>query len=168
MTPFNKTEITKDLKNKRLQITRGFYAPVESVWLAWTTSELLDQWWAPKPYQAKTKSMDFREGGTWLYAMISPEGEANYCRADYQTILPIEQFSALDAFCDEEGTIVPNFPRMQWEVNFLSSGETSGVDITISFDEEADLEKVLEHGFGEGFSAGLENLAELLASQASN
>ena len=48
---------------------------LELLWNAWTTSELLDKWWAPRPYVTKTKSMEFKKGGTWLYAMVSPANE---------------------------------------------------------------------------------------------
>jgi uncharacterized protein YndB with AHSA1/START domain len=49
MTVNSKMQIDKDLDNKKMTITRGFNAPVADVWRAWTKSELLDQWWAPKP-----------------------------------------------------------------------------------------------------------------------
>lgn len=81
-----KTEITKDLANKKLHITRIFDAPRNMVWKAWTEPEWLDRWWAPLPYQTKTKSMDFKEGGFWLYYMLSPEGDKHWCRLDYLTI----------------------------------------------------------------------------------
>jgi len=63
----NEASFEKDLKNKRLTVSRAFNAPLELVWKAWTESEILDQWWAPKPYRAETKSMDFRKGGMWAY-----------------------------------------------------------------------------------------------------
>ena len=60
------TLYTKDVANNKMTVVRQFDAPVEQVWRAWTESELLDQWWAPLPWKAKTKKMDFREGGSWL------------------------------------------------------------------------------------------------------
>ena len=63
-----------DKENNRVNVEREFAAPVGKVWAAWTQQELLDQWWAPRPWKARTKSMDFREGGTWLYAMVGPRG----------------------------------------------------------------------------------------------
>ena len=58
----NKSVLTKDPGGKKLQVVEEFDVPVAAVWEAWTTPELLDQWWAPKPWKAETKSMDFREG----------------------------------------------------------------------------------------------------------
>ena len=66
-------EFIKDVTNKKVTVIRHFDAPVDHVWRAWTEVDLLDQWWAPKPWKAETKTMDFRSGGSWLYAMIGPE-----------------------------------------------------------------------------------------------
>lgn len=65
---------------------------LDLVWDAWTKPEILDQWWAPKPYQTETKSMDFREGGMWLYAMVSPENEKHWCKNDYHKVEPKKIF----------------------------------------------------------------------------
>lgn len=88
MTVTKETIFSKDVANKKLTVVREFDAPLEKVWKAWTESELLDQWWAPKPWKAITQSMDFREGGKWLYYMLGPDGSRHYCRADYKTIVP--------------------------------------------------------------------------------
>ncbi|MFD2144274.1 SRPBCC domain-containing protein [Mucilaginibacter antarcticus] len=72
----NPTEITEDLANKKLNVTRTFNAPIDQVWKAWTDDTLLDKWWAPRPWKAETKSMNFTEGGTWLYSMVGPEESA--------------------------------------------------------------------------------------------
>jgi uncharacterized protein YndB with AHSA1/START domain len=66
MIATKETIYSKDASNKKLKVEREFDAPVAQVWNAWTQPELLDQWWAPKPWKANTKSMDFREGGRWF------------------------------------------------------------------------------------------------------
>ena len=99
----NQTTIEKDPSGKKLIVKRRFNAPLEQVWKAWTESSLLDQWWAPKPWKAKTKTMDFREGGFWLYAMEGPDGNNIWSRLDYRKIIPKKSFTATDAFCDENG-----------------------------------------------------------------
>ncbi len=149
-------------ENKTIHVKREFAAGLELVWKAWTTAELLDQWWAPKPFRNQTKAMDFRKGGFWLYAMISPENETHWCRLDYQEIDTLKSFSGLDAFCDEQGVIVPNFPRMEWNNVFNEESSNTFVNISIYFDKLEDLEKIIEMGFKEGFTMGMENLDELL------
>jgi uncharacterized protein YndB with AHSA1/START domain len=44
-----------DKQNNKVKVTREFAAPLSKVWAAWTQSELLDQWWAPKPWKAKQR-----------------------------------------------------------------------------------------------------------------
>lgn len=156
------TKVTKDLANKKLVIVREFDAPLKRVWKAWTESELLDQWWAPKPWKAETKSMDFREGGMWLYCMAGPEGPGSWCRADFETISPQKSYTGLDAFCDESGNITKEFPGMHWKTEFSETESGTKVRVEITFDSEADLEKILELGFEEGFTAAHGNLDELL------
>jgi len=158
------TQVTKDLANKKVLVIREFDAPLDQVWEAWTQSELLDLWWAPKPWKAETKSMDFREGGTWLYCMVGPDGPGSWCRADFQTIIPHKSFTGLDAFCDESGNLNKDFPVMHWQVDFSKTGAGTKVRVEITYSSVADLEKILELGFEEGFTSALGNLDELLAS----
>lgn len=51
-----KTEIVTDLKKSTFQAVREFEANLSLVWKAWTEAEMLDQWWAPKPWKCETKS----------------------------------------------------------------------------------------------------------------
>jgi uncharacterized protein YndB with AHSA1/START domain len=55
-------DFTINKKDNTVRVQREFMANLDLVWDAWTKPELLDQWWAPKPYQTKTKAMDFKEG----------------------------------------------------------------------------------------------------------
>ena len=153
-----------DRENKKINVKREFSAPISKVWAAWTESRLLDQWWAPKPWKAKTKTMNFKEGGYWLYVMEGPDGTKHWSRADYKEITPLKSFLGRDAFCDEKGTIDPSFPRSLWRVEFNEKSNSTVVSIETKFGELSDLEKMLEMGFKEGFTAALVNLDELLNS----
>jgi uncharacterized protein YndB with AHSA1/START domain len=114
----NKTQINKDLSRKQIQVSRELDAPIEEVWDAWTNKNILDTWWAPKPWKAETKSMDFKEGGVWFYSMVGPEGNRSWCKVEYKTIVPKESFTSHDTFCDDKGNIYPALPPMHWQVNF--------------------------------------------------
>ncbi|HEX8563251.1 MAG TPA: SRPBCC domain-containing protein [Flavobacterium sp.] len=158
-------DFSVDKPNRRITVKREFAAPVERVWAAWTQSELLDKWWAPKPWKAETKTMDFSEGGLWLYAMVSPENERHYSRADYQTISKPQGFTSVDAFCDENGNLNSDFPQMHWQTGFTDAGGATFVDIIITFESEEELEKIMAMGFKEGFTMGLSNLDELFEQE---
>ncbi|TXI68156.1 MAG: SRPBCC domain-containing protein, partial [Cyclobacteriaceae bacterium] len=124
-------DFTVNKENRTIHVKREFAVDVPLVWKAWTTAELLDQWWAPLPYQNKTKALDFREGGAWLYAMISPENQIHWSRFDYEKIETEKSYTGLDAFCDEAGTINADFSRMHWQNIFSKSSNGTVVNITI-------------------------------------
>lgn len=155
-------DFSVDKTNSTIHIKRQFRASLQRVWQAWTTAELLDRWWGPKPWRAETKTMDFREGGYWIYAMVGPEGERHWSRVDYISIVKEKSFTAKDGFCDEKGTMNTAFPRNIWETAFHATGNRVMVDITLTFDQLADLEQTIAMGFREGFTAGLNQLDELL------
>ncbi len=85
------------------------------------------------------------------------------CRADFETIVENESYTGTDAFCDENGNITPDPPGMHWDCKFSSTGTGTKVEVEITFATEADMEKIIEMGFKEGFTAAHGNLDELLA-----
>ena len=149
-------------ENNTIHIKREFNASLELIWDTWTKPELLDQWWGPKPWRTETKTMDFRKGGCWLYAMVSPEGEKHWSKSSYISIENQKSFSSKDGFCDENGTINPTFPQNLWENNFIPKENNVLVDIVLTYDTLADLEKNIEMGFEDGMTIDFQQLDELL------
>ena len=149
-------------ENNTLTITREFAALRQLVWDCYTKSELLDQWFAPKPLRTKTKSMDFRNGGHWHYAMIDPNGNEYWGWAEYMNIKPIDSYETFDAFSDEKGEINDKLPRAKWIVTFSDKGENTVVETVVSYDSLNDLETVINMGMEQGMLSTLEKLDELL------
>ncbi|WP_339703373.1 SRPBCC domain-containing protein [uncultured Marixanthomonas sp.] len=154
-----------DKKNKTIHIQREFNANLELVWKAWTEAELLNQWWAPKPYHIETKTLHLEVGGMWLYAMVSPEKEKTWCKADYKAIETNKLLSWLDAFCDENGNENTIKPRSLWTNLFTEKNEITLVDSTLKHDKMEDIETMIEMGFKEGFEMALSNLDDLLVTK---
>jgi uncharacterized protein YndB with AHSA1/START domain len=157
-------QIKKDLAAKTIQITRDFNAPLNKVWRAFTEKELLDQWWGPQPWKAETKHMDFTEGGYWLYAMVGPNGEKHWSRADFLAIDPMKSFKGKDGFCDENGTMNPEMPLTDWTNVFTETAEGTRVTNTLQFQDVKDLQTLVDMGFEQGYSMGLNQLEALLNS----
>ena len=158
-------EFLVNKENKTITVKREFAAELPLVWDAYTKSEILDQWWAPKPWKARTKTMDFREGGYWHYAMVGPEGEEHWALANYKTIDPKKRFTALDGFADAEGVVNTEMPQSKWEVSFTPKEEVTLVENLITFDDLAQLETTIQMGFKEGLTMAMEGLDALLAAQ---
>lgn len=154
---------TIDKENNTVNVKREFSASLSNVWSAWTETEILDQWWAPAPWKSRTKSMEFKEGGRRLYAMVGPEGEEHWALADYTSISPKTNFKWLDAFCDSEGNLNEDFPRSDWDVTFSEKDNSTFVDVIIKHEKLSDLEMIIEMGFKEGFTIAMEGLDEIFA-----
>ena len=160
------TNFTVDKAEKKVMIKREFAAPKKHVWAAWTEPELLDQWWAPKPWKSETKSMDFSEGGRRLYAMVGPEGEEHWSFADYYSITSESNFKFRDGFSDSAGNINGDMPQSDWNVDFVETDGLTAVNIEIQHEKISDIEKVIEMGFKEGITATLEQLSEILSAKS--
>lgn len=149
-------------ENKTIHITREFNANLELVWKAWTTSELLDRWWGPQPWRAETKTMDFREGGFWLYAMVGPEGEKHWSKINFVSITKEKYFSSKGGFSDENGVLNPALPQNSWENTFIEDDNKVRVEMLLTYDTIDDLEKEIEMGFKEGMTVDFQQLDQLL------
>ena len=143
-------------------ITREFDAEVDVVWDAFTNSKLLEQWWAPKPWKAQTKKMDFKESGQWFYAMVAPTGEKHWVITSYLLINTEKNFTCIETFTDEEGRIDKHMPQGKREFTFDNKGKHTLVEIKTTYDNLADLDIIMNTGFKDGITASLENLDELL------
>ncbi len=152
-----------DKDNLRVTIERSFDAPRDLVWAAWTEAELLDQWWGPKPCRAETKSMDFSEGGRWLYAMVIPGVGKKWDSKSFLKIDPKDSFTYRSAFCDENGIVAPETKSSVWVNSFTERDGVTVVTNVITNDSLERLELMIQMGFKEGYTAGLDQLEELLA-----
>jgi uncharacterized protein YndB with AHSA1/START domain len=161
-TAANKTEILKDIKARSILVSRELSAPLADVWRAYTEPELLDQWWGPAPWRAETKTMNFRPGGYWLYAMVSPENQRHWARMNYVTIDHHRSFSLADAFCDENGKVNLELPVSQGQMRFAGTVTGTRVEFKMVYSTEEALRTIVEMGFAEGITACLDQLEALL------
>jgi len=152
-------DFTVDKSTNTIHITREFAADLDLVWDAFTKAEILDQWSAPKPWKARTKEMDFREGGRWLYAMVSPENVSHWSLVEFIRIEVKSSFSSRNSFCDENGNSINNVYSLTRN-SFKAKGETTMVYVEKKFDNLAALEMMVAKGFKEGMALALGNLDE--------
>ena len=155
-------DFTVDKTTKTVFVNREFAAELSLVWDAFTKQEILDQWWAPQPWKAKTKSMDFKVGGRRFYAMVGPEGEEHFSVQKYTSISPKTNFKMFNAFADKDENL--ELPGSDWDFNFSEQNGTTKVSIIIKNESLARMEKMIEMGFKEGFTMTLDNLEKLLAT----
>jgi uncharacterized protein YndB with AHSA1/START domain len=155
-------DFTVDKTAKTVFITREFNAELSLVWDAFTKPEILDQWVAPKPWLSKTKYMNFVVGGKRFYAMVSPEGQERWSIQEYTSISPKTNFKMYNAFADAEGN--PELPGSDWNYNFSEQNGITKVSISIFNESFERMERMIEMGFVEGFTATIINLENLLTT----
>ncbi|MDJ1470810.1 SRPBCC family protein [Xanthocytophaga flava] len=155
-------DFTVDKSTKSVFVTREFDAELSLVWDAFTKKEILDQWWAPKPWVSKTKSMEFKVGGRRFYAMVSPEGQESWQIQDYTSISPKTNFKYVSVFADKDEN--PHLPGSNWDLNFSEQNGITKVSITIYNESLERMEQMIEMGFQGGFTMTLNELAVLLTT----
>lgn len=153
---------TVDKPAKTVYITREFDAELSLVWDAFTKAELLDQWVAPKPWTSKTKYMHFEVGGKRLYAMVSPDGMERWAIQEYLSITPKTGFKLYNCFSDKDGN--PELTGSEWSYAFSEENGKTTVHISIYNESLERMERMIEMGFTEGYSASMLNLEALLDS----
>jgi uncharacterized protein YndB with AHSA1/START domain len=151
-----------DKATQTVFVTREFAADLSLVWDAFTKQEILDQWWAPKPFESRTKVMDFKVGGRRFYAMVSPEGNEMWAIHNYTSITPKCNIKYLNAFADKDEN--PMLPGSDWDLNFSEQNGITKVSITINNESLERMEKMIEMGFKEGFTMTLNELDNLLSN----
>ncbi|HEY4418285.1 MAG TPA: SRPBCC family protein [Pseudonocardia sp.] len=137
----------------------------ELVWKAWTTPELLKQWFAPKPWTTTACEIDLQPGGRFDTTMRSPEGD------EYPSsgcILVVEEGSTL-VFTSALG---PGFRPVSAEGGFPFTAvisiepDGSGTRYTAAaIHPDAAAKKSHEDmGFIEGWGMALDQLVEVAKS----
>ena len=158
-------DFTVDKATATIYITREFAADLDLVWDAFTKAEILDQWMGPKPWRVQTKEMDFREGGRWLYTMVSPENvsAARYSLAEFVEIQPKSSFTTKNSFSDENGNpIDTGFTFSLTKNSFKAGAGTTTVQIVKKMASLAELEQFVATGYKEGMAMVMRNLDEYL------
>ncbi len=84
--------------DEQILITREFDAPKHLVYKAWTTPELIRQWWHANRGEMTVAEIDLRVGGTWRYVMIAEGGFEVGFHGEYREIVPNERLVSTEVY----------------------------------------------------------------------
>src|ERR671933_915322 len=97
----------------QIVITREFDAPAHLVFKAYTTPELVKQWWSGNRGKVTTAEIDLRVGGKWRYVMVADDGSEVAFHGEYREIVPDERIVSTEVYeglpegvSEEEATTV--------------------------------------------------------------
>lgn len=92
----------------KMVLNHTYDAPLEKVWKALTSEDILKQWWAPEGLENTHVSIDKLEpGGVFRFCMSTPDGADYWGRGLYTEIVEPSKLVYMDAFTDQEGNPVP-------------------------------------------------------------
>jgi uncharacterized protein YndB with AHSA1/START domain len=136
----NNTHNDTSSDKRDLVLTRVFEAPIEEVWRAWHDPEYVMQWWGPDGFTCPLAKIDFREGGTSLVSMSSPEYGDQFSTWHYQTIVPMQQIDYIHNLADQDGNRIdpadigmpPDFPRDQLHSVAFKALDDNRTEMTIT------------------------------------
>jgi len=76
---------------RTMVLQRLIRAPRPVVWGAWMNPDTLPQWWGPDGFSCRTRRIDLRAGGEWVFDMIGPDGTVYPNHHRYVDVRPGER-----------------------------------------------------------------------------
>jgi uncharacterized protein YndB with AHSA1/START domain len=146
--------------DEQIQIVRAFDAPARLVYRAMTTPELVRRWWHAKRGEVTACEIDLRIGGSWRYAMVTPDGVEVAFHGTYLEIVPgqrlvtRETYEGLpDGVSEEEGSTVNTATLVE------SDGQTT-LTILIQAANRTSRDAIIASGMEDGLQDALDLLEQ--------
>lgn len=160
-TPPNIQPAPSDSSERELVLTRVINGPRQKVYAAWTTPELLKQWFTPKPWSTPIAELDVRPGGSNYIVMRSPDGAEFPNRGVYLEVVPNERLVLTDAYT--EAWVPAESPFMTAILTFEDAGPGKTLyTARVRHWTAADCEKHKSMGFHEGWGQCATQLEALI------
>lgn len=137
---------------RTMVLRRRIRAPRQIVWGAWLNPETLPQWWGPDGFSCRTKRIDLRSGGEWVFDMIGPDGTVYPNHHRYGDVRPEERLG-YTLLWGEDG---PKHADA-W-ASFEDDGDATLVTLGMVFSSAAEFQEA--KGFG-AIDLGMQTLGKL-------
>lgn len=155
-----------EVRGNDMVLTRIFDAPKEIVFQAFTTSEVLKEWWGPHGFTLPVSRMDFKVNGSWDYCMQQTStGEMSCGKSVFHDIQAPDSYDYTDYFTDEEGRINPELPEMRITMGFEEVESGTKVTSRTHFQSSEDLKKVMDMGAEQGIRETWDRLEQFLSGK---
>jgi uncharacterized protein YndB with AHSA1/START domain len=151
-----------------LKLERVVDVPVELVWKAWTTPDLIKQWFCPRPWGVSECVLELRPGGRFFTMIRSPENQGFPNEGCVLEVVEQKRLVWTDSLHAGFRPAAKASDHPSEEINFTAvvtlAAEGKGTRYTsqILHANAALKQKHLELGFEMGWSAALDQLVELL------
>jgi uncharacterized protein YndB with AHSA1/START domain len=85
------TDESETAAERTMVLQRIIQAPRSAVWNVWMNPETLPLWWGPEGFSCRTRKIDLRSGGEWIFDMIAPDGTVFPNHHLYNDVQPEER-----------------------------------------------------------------------------
>jgi uncharacterized protein YndB with AHSA1/START domain len=150
--------------DRELVLTRVINAPREKVFAAWTTPELLKQWFAPHPWTKPHVQLDVRPGGANLIVMRGPDGNEFPNRGVYLEVVKNERLVFTDAYVKSWEPSAKPFMTVILTFGDAGDGKTNYTARVLHW-TTADRDAHEKMGFHEGWGRCAAQLEALVTAQ---
>ena len=147
--------------DEQILVEREFDAPKHLVYRAFTEPDLVRRWWTANRGDMTAAEIDLRVGGTYRFAMVTPDGMEVAFRGEYHEIVPDERIVSTEVY---EGA-----PGSEGTRNTLTLDESDGrttVTILIDAGSKETRDAILASGMEDGLQDALDLLDEVARSLA--
>lgn len=157
--------MTTDTDALTLKIERTIHAPRAVVWRCWTETELLRQWFCPKPWSVPEADFAVRPGGRMNVTMAGPNGERHDMTGSFLEVVPGQRLVFTDSLAEDYMPQANPFMTGFVELSDNPDGTTSMAWGARHATEEA-VKQHLDMGFEAGWDAAAKQLDELARTTA--
>jgi len=166
MTLTSRTATVTLPTDEQILIVREFDAPRHLVWRAFTTPDLVRRWWHAKRGEMTVCEMDVRVGGSWRYAMVTPDGFEVAFRGEYLEVEPEERLVTRELY---EGVPEDVSEEDAATVNVATFAEADGsttLAILVQAANRVSRDAIIASGMEDGLQDALDLLEETARSLA--
>jgi uncharacterized protein YndB with AHSA1/START domain len=147
--------------DEQILITREFDAPKHLVYKAWTTPELVRQWWSGQRGTVTSAEIDLRVGGTWRYVMIATGGQEVAFHGEFREIVPNERIVNTEVY--ESPEVDENDPAIN-TVTFTEEGGRTTLTLLTEVSSLEIRDIIINSGMEGGMQEGMDLLEQVAIS----
>jgi len=145
--------------DREVEMVRGFNAPKQMVFDAFSKPELLKRWFGPRGWSLSECTVDLKVGGGFRFILRSPDGNEMGMRGTYREIAAPDRSVHLESFDDFPG-------ESQVTAVFTEAEGKTTLTVTVLYPSKEVRDAVIQSGMEHGAAESYDKLAEMLDSAA--
>jgi uncharacterized protein YndB with AHSA1/START domain len=145
----------------QILITREFDAPKHLVYKAWTTPDLVKQWWSGHRGTVTSAEIDLRVGGRWRYVMVAHGDFEVAFHGEFREIVPDERIVTTEVYEGVPGG--DDDPSLNL-ITFTESDGRTKLELLTQCPSKEVRDAIIESGMETGMQEAMDKLEQVAIS----